>query len=410
MAQVNAVEALIRGARSEFVDTYANMIKGSDEKLKKVMDLGLPSDKASEIYPYFESSPNAKRWPRGEPIPTAGFTSKSFLVPNYDWAIAIDWHENDEQDDQTRSLVTRARDAATKLALLPERIFFQLLTAGTDGDLLPTVPNAPDGSAFFATTSGSGANRFGVANGNLLTGSGVATTAAIQTDFWAAIAQFVRFLDTDSQPLWPAELISRGVTIIYGAANNQVFAQAFQQNFVQATNAATSNVVLDADMKVTLWQTPRITDNDWFVFLNAAPTRACFQQVRQPVRDNMEDMLNSDHSRRTTNKRLHWDAVSASALRFRSRLSRSTSRIEPDAGCASVRFSNTLITSWRTIQVSSAGVAIQSLSQLRRSDTMCNNAAGPAHNVSLGGLPVTRVRLVPTVLKPANWECPRTKR
>lgn len=308
MAQANLTEALIRGARSEFLETYKTMIKEVNPNLKQCMTLGVPSDKISEVYPYFESAPNPKRWARGEDIPAEAFASKSFLVPNFDWGLAIDWHENDEQDDQTGGFMDRVREGATRFALLPERIFFQYLTAGADADLIPAVPNAPDGVALFSATTATGGNRFGVAGGNIVTGGGVATTAAIQTDFWAAVQRFIRMLDTTMQPLWPAELVARGVTIIYGAANEQVFRQAFQQTFVQATNAATSNVILDAGMKVNLWSTPRITDNDWFVFLNAAPKKAVFEQVRMPLRDNIEDMLNSDNTRRTKNKRVQWDA------------------------------------------------------------------------------------------------------
>jgi len=308
MAQANLTEALIRGARSEFLDTYKTMIAQSNPLLKNCMTLGLPSDKLSEVYPYFESAPNPRRWVRGEEIPREALTTKSFLVPNYKFGLAVDWFADDEADDQTGGFMGRVREVAERFALLPERIFFQYLTAGVDADLMPVVPNAADGVALFSATNAGGGNRFGVAGGNIVTGSGVATTAAIQTDFYAAMTRFIRFLDTTNQPLWPAELVSRGVTIIYGAANEQVFQQAFLQNFVQGTAAAPSNVILNAGHKVTLWSTPRITDNDWFVFLNAPQKKPVFEQVREPLTDNIEDMLNSDLSRRTDNRSIQWKA------------------------------------------------------------------------------------------------------
>ena len=103
-------------------------------------------------------------------------------------------------------------------------------------------------------------------------------------------------------------LINRGVLIIYGSQNEQVFRQAFQQIFVQGPNSAPSNGVLDAKMQVELWSTPRITTNAWYIFLTSAPRKAVFQQVRQSPRDNMEDMLNSDFARRTKIKAMQWDA------------------------------------------------------------------------------------------------------
>jgi phage major head subunit gpT-like protein len=307
-SNVSVSELLARGLRLEFRDTYDRAIKEADPHLKNVMVLDVPSDKISEIYGYTESAPHWKRWQRGEEIPRNGFRSRNFTVVNHDWGIAIDWHDNDEQDDQSMSLVSRVRDAAVDAAILPERVFFQILLGSTDNDLLPYTPNAPDGSAFFATTDGSGANRFGATNGNSLATSGIGSTALIQQDFFRAWSQFRLFKDTDSQPLWPPELLNRGITVIYGAQNEQVFRQAFHQLFVQGQSAAPSNVIVNTNMVSDLWSTPRITDNSWYVFLNSATKKSVFQQVRQSPRDLMEDFVNSDFTRRTKIKAMQFDA------------------------------------------------------------------------------------------------------
>lgn len=306
-ANVAANEMLVRGLRTEFTETYSRVIKQAEPMLTKVMELGIPSNKLSEVYGYFESVPHWKRWQRGDDIPRAGFRARNFIVQNYDWAVSIDWHENDEQDDQSLSLVQRVREAATGVAILAERIFFQILTGATDPNLLPAVPNAPDGSALFATTA-NGSARFGASSGNLLTGTGVASTSAIQTDLFTAWSQFRKFQDTEGQPLWPAETLNRGVVILYGSANEQAFRQAFAQMFIQGSSAAPSNVILDTRMNIELWNSPRITDNDWFVFMANAPKKAIFQQVRQAPRDMMADMQNSDFTRATKIKSMQFDA------------------------------------------------------------------------------------------------------
>lgn len=312
-ANVSNVELLVRGLRTEFDQTYSRMVKGVEAQLSRVMDLNIPSDKLSEIYGYYETAPHWKRWNRGEEIPRAGFRSRNFEVLNHDWGLAIDWHDNDEQDDQSKGLVSRVRQGAMDAALLAERVFFQILTGGTDNNLLPAVPTAPDGANFFATTASSSA-RFGATGGNSLTSSGISTPALIQADFFAAWSQFRKFLDTDSQPLFPASMVDRGVTIIYNVANEQVFRQAFMQTYnaqvfgANTAAAAPTNVILDSNMAVNLWSTPRITDNSWYIFLNNAPHKCVFQQVRQPPRDNLWDMTNSDFSRRTKIKGMQWDA------------------------------------------------------------------------------------------------------
>lgn len=313
---ISASELLARGLRTEFTETYSRAIKGAESILSSVMELNIPSNKLSEIYGYFETTPHWRRWDRGQEIPRASMRARNFTVPNYDWGIAIDWNENDEQDDQSRSLITRVRQAALDAALLPERVFFQYLTQSVDNDLVKAIPNAPDGVAIFSATDAAAGNRFQVSGGNMVTSSGVASTQAVQTDFFTAVTRFGRFLDTDGQPLWPRELVEKGVVVIYNIANELYFRQAFQQAFnaiapvagTAGTAAAPTNVILDAGLKVALWPTPRITTNSWYVFLQGAPTKAVFQQVRQPPRDNLEDMLNSDFARRTKTKSMQWDA------------------------------------------------------------------------------------------------------
>lgn len=306
-ANVSAAELLVRGLRTEFVDTYEREVKSASPTLQKVMELGIPSNKLSEIYGYFESAPQWKRWQRGEEISRAGFKARNWTVVNYDWGISIDWHENDEQDDQSHTLLKQARDAATGVAILPERVFFQIITGGTDVNLLPAVPNAPDGAALFAATAG-GSARFGATGGNALTGSGVTSTALVQQDFFTGYTQFSKFQDTTGQPLWPAEIQNRGIVVLYNSQNEQVFRSAFRQLFLDTGSAAPSNVTVDTSMKVELWPSPRLTTNTWYMFLTGARTKPVFQQTRQAPRDTMEDMLNSDVARRTKIKSMQWDA------------------------------------------------------------------------------------------------------
>lgn len=311
---INA-DALTAGLRSEFITTYRQRYALVRERLSPVMTLGIPSDKFEEIYGYYDSSPHWRRLPRGETIASKPLRAVQYRAKNVDWGIKIEWHKNDREDDQLRDLMTQARSAGEKGALIHERVFFQFLTGVTDPELMDSVPNAPDGAALYATTA-AGSARFGVTGGNLLTGSGVATSAAIRADFFNAIEQFRLFQDTEGQPLWDDATLDGGYTVIYGAANEQVFREAFQQaRTVQATaagqastGAAVSNIVLDAGISVRLWSTQRITDNDWYIFLNASPIKAIFQQEREGIKDYAETMENSDNARRTKIESIQWDA------------------------------------------------------------------------------------------------------
>lgn len=300
---------LLRDVRAEFMSTYKK-VAGPSPKLQGCMRTGIPSTKLREYYGYHESPPNIERWDRGEDMPEDELLTRSFNVVNLDWAKAVGWHENDAEDLQLGDLRASARRLAQRCKVLPERIFFQILTAATDASLLKAIPNAPDGAALHATTAG-GSNRFGVSSGNLLTGNGVATAAAIRSDFWAAMEQFRLFQDTEGEPLLDDGDVDAGVTVVYGAANGEGFAEAFKQGRTLEYQAGTStsstggaaavtNTILESGQKITLWQTQRISDNDWFVFLNSpAVPRPIFEQIRQAPRVFMENRSNSRVARRS---------------------------------------------------------------------------------------------------------------
>lgn len=311
---VVAASTLTAGIRSDFATAYSSAYEASKARLSNCMDLGVPSSRLTEIYAYFETAPYPRIWKRGDAIPQDAFNSVKFEVTNRDWAIQVEWNENDREDDQTRSLMQRAREAGTNFATLSERVFFQILTAATDNNLLPAIPNAPDGAAMYAATDGSGSARFGATGGNLLTGSGVASSAAIRDDFFDSIERLRQFQDTQGQPLHSEDYIDKGLTVVYGVANEHVFREGFQQSrtiagpLTTTGNAAVTNIIMESGLNVTLWPSPRITDNDWFLFSNGAPLKPIFQQVRRPLRESYANMDNSDLARSTKIESVSWDS------------------------------------------------------------------------------------------------------
>lgn len=299
---VQAAAALARGLRTTFLDTYEERVDSQDPRLATVMDLGNPSDKVSELYAYWETAPYPERWDRGESMPADTFDSVNYEVENLDWAKKIPFHENDLEDDQTGGLLNRAQTLATHYASLPTRVAFQILTAATDDKLLEAIPNAPDGASLYANQAG-GVDRFGVSNGNLLSGSGVSAGSDIRTDLFSMISQWKLMQDTEGQPLFDDEVIDQGILIIYGAGNEEVFTEAFSQRVVHSvqssTGAGVTNIFLDTGRQLTLWSTQRITDNDWFGFLEGSNIRPLLEQLRRPVRDNLDDFNNSYKARDT---------------------------------------------------------------------------------------------------------------
>tara|TARA_Y100000310_G_scaffold334113_1_gene413079 strand:- start:5374 stop:6384 length:1011 start_codon:yes stop_codon:yes gene_type:complete len=317
VGQIVSANTLTAGIRADFADAYRQSYEGVAARLSSVMDLGIPSDKLTEIYAYFQSAPYPRLWTRGQGIPADAFGSVQFSVTNRDWAIRIEWHENDREDDLTRSLMERAREAGRNFATLPERIFFQLLlNDSSNTELLPAIPNAPDGAAMYATTDSGGSARFGITNGNLLTGTGIASSAAVRNDFFGAVEQMRGFQDTEGQPLWSDSILDRGFSVVFGVHNWQVFAEAFQQGRTLAaattaqSNAAVTNIIMESGLNIDLWPTQRIpsSDDDFFVFSKGAPHKPVFQQMRRALRESYGNMDNSDSARETKIEHVQWDS------------------------------------------------------------------------------------------------------
>ena len=301
---------LFRDVRTEFRNAYIDTWKGVDDQLGSVMRLGGPSTKLTEYYGYTESPLHADRWDRGEGIPSGGFKTKAFNVTNYRYGRRITWDRMDRDDDLLQGILPTARATGSRFALVPERAFFEIET-GT-ASLLPAIPNAPDGVALYSATDGDSADRFGISGGNIITGDGVASTQAILTNFFEVLSRFLGMTDTEGQPLWGEDVIRNGVTVVYGTALLKAMGEAFAQirqfqSVASATSpyspaaAAVSNIVKDMSWKVSLYATPRKTDNDWSVWLNNPVTPAVFEQVRDPLEEKpfLSQDNNSDSVRDT---------------------------------------------------------------------------------------------------------------
>ena len=146
MSTVIANSVLANGLRTEFADTYsAVMNRQADSRLGMVMDLSVGATNRQHEFAYFEAAPHMEYWARGSTVPTDAMGSVQFTVPVYEWARRVPWSKFDRKDDQTQSLFDMARQAGESAALLPERFFFDLLTA--TASTLPAIPTAPDGAA-----------------------------------------------------------------------------------------------------------------------------------------------------------------------------------------------------------------------------------------------------------------------
>lgn len=319
MAGVIAANLLLAGLRTEFVDTMKSDYAAIVQEYAPVMRLNVPSDKATEFYAYPESPPYPKRWPRGTVPASEGFDAKQWSTPNFDWVLRVDWHENDREDDQTSSLYQQARDAGSNWSSIPERVFFQIINGTSDPDLLPVVPNASDGAAIWSATNGGGGDRFGLSGGNIETGTGVASDAAIQNDYFNSIERMRQFKNTKGFPYWSPRTLDKGFVLFFGAHRTKEYLSAFKNmrtvkiitNVAGTENVAAvtpSNVVLESGQQVELRPTTYITGDDAFLFAVGSSKRAIYEQTRRQVRETNATVENSDKVRDTKEEYIQWDS------------------------------------------------------------------------------------------------------
>lgn len=303
---------LANGLRTEFVDTYTTtMHRQADSRLASILD-GIGATNRQHEFAYYNAPPGLTYWKRGNTIPVDAFDSVQFTVPVYEWGRRIPWSKWDRKDDQTSSLMEVARYCGESAAVLPEELTFDVIN-GSSPLKLPAIPLAPDGAALYATTAG-GSNRFAVSSGNLLTGTGVASTATIQADYYSAIEQFGLFQDGKGYYLLRPDIISQGAIIVHAMADTQAFHEAFyqlRQGRVLGTDAGTtpSNVIIDSARNVDLWGTPRIATGDWYIFLKAAPKKPFFLLDREGLQEfqAIEGDNNSDSVRDTAIEYVQWE-------------------------------------------------------------------------------------------------------
>lgn len=301
---VMAAPSFTAGMRTEFLNTYRKNYNALRGPLGRIAKLGIPSDKNQERFFYWTTAPHIKRWRLGEMMTHRAFRGINYTVDNFEWAIAIDWRFTSRQDDQTQSLVQQARQAALQAVLIEERLIFRVVTATADNDLGISAPNGPDGQALYSTTNDGTTARFGVTNGNALSGSGVANNAQIRTDFFTVMSQFRRMQDTQGQPLFNDGDLQSSI-IYFDPRNEQVFREAFVQSVsAQAATTATSNagvtnVITESGYKVTLVPTQRVTNNNWYVFLDAPEVKPLLTLNRQSPATTEQTFENSDSTKET---------------------------------------------------------------------------------------------------------------
>lgn len=188
----------------------------------------------------------------------------TWTVEQFRWMSKVVWRTLDRELSNLGSIESDALKAGDEYGGLFERVLYQIVNAGTDPLLLPTVPNAPDGAAIASATDGTGADRFGVSGGTIVPSQLWTSGQGVQNGLYAALTRMGQFLNPQGFPSCDAGVLKAGVTYIASIQLAEVIHQAFKQRFpsnstVTAGAVQVSNLVLDAGIPVRLVLTPYIT-------------------------------------------------------------------------------------------------------------------------------------------------------
>lgn len=288
--------------RSDFEDSFRQQFDGIESALGGIMRLGIPSTLRSETYAARRTMPDPERWDRGDPIPEEGTDAVQWSVTNYRYAKRISWERDDRMDNQVGDLVSDARTAGARFAMLPSRIAVEMLE--NSPSLLETIPNAPDGNALFLAGS-----RFGHASGNVSDTTAVSATAPtaaeFESSFFNMLARFNAFQDEKGQPFFDPGMGAASYVLYIPSHLRATAIEALRANLVHSvvssTGASKSNVILASGETFTIHFSARLSSSvaTWYGFREDAPEPPLFQQLREGQRFAMATEDNSDVARDT---------------------------------------------------------------------------------------------------------------
>lgn len=307
--QIIAGDALARGLRSKFRNTWQRRHRGLEADLARFMELGLNSDKFEELYGYDEVAMYPERRPYGQDVASKAHRYRNFTVQNVSWASKVEWFKHHRIFNQLDGIEKSARRAGVNYGTLPERVAYQIIQGTTDRKLLGTIPNAPDGVGIYSATDGDGGARFQVTGGNIEAGTGVGSSAAVRKDVFNALERIGAFLDPEGQPAFDPGVIDSGVTLLHGIKNTQVVREAFKQSRTLDGGAAVTNVTQDSGMQFRILPSARITTDSIYVFIDAMDPKPIFEQVAMPLDEQIQVEENSDIARTSKREAIFWETL-----------------------------------------------------------------------------------------------------
>jgi len=297
-SQINATQHLRLKVLEDFADILlrkqVNYAKRNGDLFKEINTKLRYVEEA-----LWKSVPIFRYWPMGTTRARRAVEDILVTLYHYPWELTLAWLRWDEEDISNSDKISRLLEAQADRALQLPDIFVAEYLAQV-ASVYPALSLTYDGAALLSATDGAGAARAGVTGGNIITGSGVATTADFIHDLFQARTRFTQMTDTESQPYFEAEDVDFSkFLVVCSPALLELAEQVANMETLygdRGVNTAVDNVVLRKG-KFELWVNQRLSGNDWFVILKNQNLKPFVRVVRSDLEQQLEDESNSDRSR-----------------------------------------------------------------------------------------------------------------
>lgn len=252
-------------------------------------------------YAFKERIPFPKPWPYRKGRTYQGLKDRKIEIGLIPYELSIGWDERDASDDQLGDLKTHVSQATKRFLQLPDVLVGEYMI-GTSVYNYDGLALCYDGADLYATTDGDGVARFGVTGGNIITGSGTSTTAAVMADIIDVRERFLKMQEpVTGQPLHdPDNIVYKRMRFVIPPALDGVFMRIKKQATIYtdpSINTAESNLLV-GEIEYSVNQ--RLTDvNDWFVVIEHAYWKPFAYRAPNNLRQIFANMQNSDKSRET---------------------------------------------------------------------------------------------------------------
>lgn len=294
---VNIQNSKVQGIYKELMHTWKNQYPLFEDQFKLFFkELGYDKAQVSS-YAWKEALPFPKKYEfnRGRQHQEIKDVRLDVKVSPYE--LTIDARRDDIFFDQMKDLKAHLEYGVKRMLQIPHKQATEFLTGVAD--INPDLPVSTDGAALYSTVNGDSENRYGVSGGNIVTGSGATTTAAVSDDIFEAQERAMQFLDPASELIYDEDDVKfSNLHLMFPPQMTKVAQKIAKSGFLRTD---TSNTVSEDNImygELTYHINPRLTDaTDWYVFIDHPVWKPFVKRQQTDIEAIWADITNSDIAR-----------------------------------------------------------------------------------------------------------------